>query len=181
MKAIVSPNCRIRYPELFVAGDGSIIDDFCYFSTQIAIGRCVHIGAQCLVAGGKDRKFTLSDFSGLAAGVKVYCRSDDFVHDLAGIFPDGMDPPAKTHYIEGDVTFGEYATIGANSVVMPDNELPEGVAIGALSYVPQRFKFEPWTVYSGNPIRKLMARDRANVLRQADRIRQFLSSGGSRP
>jgi len=178
VKAIVSPNCRIRYPELFVAGDDSIVDDYCYVSVRMHIGRCVHIGAQCLIAGGKDRTLTLSDFSGMAAGVKVYCRSDDFVHDLAGIFPDGMQPPAKTHYIEGDVTFGEYATIGANSVVMPDNELPEGVAIGALSFVPQRFRFEPWTVYTGNPIRKLMARDRANVLRQAERIREFLAQRG---
>ena len=174
MKAIVSPNCRIRYPELFTVGDDSIVDDYCYFSVRMQIGRCVHIGAQSLVAGGKERTLTLSDFSGMAAGVKVYCRSDDFVHDLAGIFPPGMNPPAKTHYIEGDVTFGEYATIGANSVVMPDNDLLEGVAIGALSFVPQRFKFEPWTVYTGNPIRKLMARDRENVLAQADRIRKHL-------
>ena len=164
----------MRYPEHFVVGDESIIDDYCYFSTKLSIGRCVHIGAQCLVAGGRDFTLTLKDFSGMAAGVKVYCRSDDFVHDLAGIFPPDMPNP-KTHYIKGDVTFHEYATVGANSVVMPDNDLPEGVAIGALSFVPQRFKFEPWTVYSGHPIRKLMPRDRKNVLSQADAIRAHLA------
>ena len=173
MKAIVSPNCRIRYPELLVVGDDSIIDDFCYFSTKMLVGRCVHIGAGALVAGGKDMTLTLKDFSGIAAGGKVFCRSDDFAHDWAGIPPQGMPDP-KGHDISGDVTFHEYATIGAGALVMPDNELPEGVAVGALSYVPQRFKFEPWTVYSGNPIRKLMARDRANVLKQTDKIRAFL-------
>ena len=173
MKPIISPNCRIRYPDLVTVGDESIIDDFCYFSTQISIGRCVHIGAGCLVAGGRERRFTMKDFSGLASGCKIYCTSDNFVHDLSGIVPAGMEDP-KTHLITGDVTLMEYAVVGANSVVMPDNALPEGVAIGALSFVPPRFRFEPWTVYSGNPIRKVMPRNRKNVLAQVEKIRRFL-------
>jgi acetyltransferase-like isoleucine patch superfamily enzyme len=173
VKAIISSNCRIRYPEQFVIGDASIVDDFCYFSVQMDVGRCVHIGPGVVVAGGPDMKLTLADFSGLAAGAKVFCRSDDFAHDFAGIYPPGMDDP-KGHYIQGNVVFHECATIGANSVIMPDNVVPEGVAIGAMTFVPQRFKFEPWTVYSGHPIRKLMARDRKNVLAQVNKIRAHL-------
>jgi len=55
---------------------------------------------------------------------------------------------------------------------MPDNVVPEGATIGALSYVPPRFQFEPWTVYAGAPIRRVAARDRDRVLAQVDLLRQ---------
>jgi carbonic anhydrase/acetyltransferase-like protein (isoleucine patch superfamily) len=58
---------------------------------------------------------------------------------------------------------------------MPDNVIPEGTSIGALSYVPPRFQFEPWTVYAGTPIRRIAARDRDRVLTQVDAIRRRLS------
>ncbi len=174
MKPIISQDCRIRYPDLFKVGDYSIVDDFCYFSTRVEIGLSVHIGAGCVVAGGRERTFTMKDFAALAHGSKVYCTSDNFVYDLAGIIPQGMDDP-KTHSISGDVTFHEYSIVGANSVVMPGNELLEGVAIGALSFVPPHFKFEPWTVYSGNPIKKVLPRSKKNVLAQVEKIRKFLA------
>ena len=174
MKPIVSQNIRLRYPDLFKVGDYSIIDDFCYFSTRVEIGLSVHVGAGCLVAGGREHTFTMKDFAGLASGVRIYCTSDNFVYDLSGIIPQGMDDP-KTHTIRGDVTLSEYAVVGANSVVMPGNELPEGVAIGALSFVPPNFKFEPWTVYSGNPIKKVLPRSKKSVLAQVEKIRTFLA------
>jgi acetyltransferase-like isoleucine patch superfamily enzyme len=70
--------------------------------------------------------------------------------------------------------FENYTGAGANAVIMPDNVIPEGTTIGALSYVPPRFQFEPWTVYAGAPIRRVAARNRDRVLAQADAIRQRL-------
>ncbi|MDE1882298.1 MAG: hypothetical protein KGI89_17320, partial [Euryarchaeota archaeon] len=66
----------------------------------------------------------------------------------------------------GDVIFGNYTGMGVNSVVMPGQNVPEGVAIGALSFVPGHFPFEPWTIYAGNPIRKIRERDKESVMRQ---------------
>jgi serine acetyltransferase len=77
--------------------------------------------------------------------------------------------------ITGDVSLGDYSGVGANSVVLPRNEIPEGVAIGALSLVPPEFPFEPWTVYAGIPIAPLKARNRKKVLRQ---VEQFLRRQG---
>jgi acetyltransferase-like isoleucine patch superfamily enzyme len=74
------------------------------------------------------------------------------------------------------VTFGNYTAAGSNSVVMPDNEIPEGTVIGALSFVPPRFSFEPWSVYAGIPLRRVGARDRDAVLAQAARLREQLDS-----
>ena len=175
MKAIVSPHVRIRHPEHFEAGDFSIVDDFCYFSTRVRIGICSHIASGCSVAGGSHHRFMLGDFSSLSSGVKIWCTSDDFVNDLVTVIPEGAGP-IKQHLIEGDVTLANYTAVGANTVVMPDNRIPEGTAIGALSFVPARFAFEPWSVYAGVPIRMLRARNRAAVDAQADLLKRRLEA-----
>ena len=104
MKPIVSCNSRIRHPEHFVIGDDSIVDDYCYFSTKVRIGRCTHIASGCSVAGGADMQFQIGDFCSLSSGVKVWCTSDDFVNDLVTIIPPGV-AQVKKNLIRGDVTF----------------------------------------------------------------------------
>jgi acetyltransferase-like isoleucine patch superfamily enzyme len=174
VKPIVSPHVRIRHPEHFEIGAYSIIDDFSYFSTRVRIGTCSHIASGCSVAGGPDRQFTLGDFSSLSSGVKIWCTSDDFVNDVVTIVPPGVGP-IKDHLIEGDVSFGDCTAVGANTVVMPDNHVPEGTVIGALSFVPAGFVFEPWAVYAGIPIRRLSTRNRATVSAQAELLRKRLA------
>jgi len=125
------------------------------------------------VAGGPARLFTLGDYSSVSSGVKIWCASDDFVNDVVTIIPDGVGR-IKDHLITGDVTIGNMCAVGANSVIMPDNEIPEGVAIGSLSFVPAGFRFKPWSVYAGIPIRFIKKRKRANVLRQVKIIAEKL-------
>ena len=139
------------------------------------IGRCSHIASGCSVAGGRDRFFALGDFCSLSSGVKVWCTSDDFTNDLVTIVPDGAGP-LKEHLITGDVIFDNYTAVGANGVVMPDNHIPEGTVIGALSFVPTRFRFESWAVYAGVPIRKIGDRNRDSVRAQADALRERLAA-----
>jgi acetyltransferase-like isoleucine patch superfamily enzyme len=105
----------------------------------------------------------MGDFSSLSAGVRIWCTSNDFVNDVIMI--------GAAEGITGDVTLGDYSGVGANSVVMPRNEVPEGVAVGALSFVPSEFPFEPWTVYAGIPIAPVKFRNRDSVLLQ---VEQFL-------
>lgn len=179
MKAIISPQSRIRHPEQFVVGDDSIVDDYCYFSTKVRIGRSTHIASGCSVAGGSAHTFTIGDFSSLSSGVKIWCTSDDFVNDLVTIIPQGCDQ-VKTHLISGDVTLGNCTAVGANSVIMPNNEIPEGTVIGALSFAPAGFRFEPWSVYAGIPIRLVWRRNRQNVVEQLQRLEAMMSKRGHR-
>lgn len=174
MKAIISTHIRLRHPQHFEVGAGSIVDDFCYFSTRVRIGRCAHIASGCSVAGGHQRLFVLGDFSSLSSGVKVWCTSDDFVNDLVTLIPPGL-PQVKERLISGDVILGDCTAVGANAVIMPGNTIPEGAAIGALGFVPPRYPFEPWTVYAGTPIRPVKARNREAVLRQRRRLEQALA------
>lgn len=174
MPTIISPNIRIRHREHFQVGDGSIVDDYCYFSTKVSIGRWSHIASGCSIAGGVQRSFSLGNFSSLSSGVKVWCTSDDFVEDVVTILPPGC-PDVKENLIEGDVAMGDFTAVGANSVIMPDNCIPEGVAIGALSFVPAGYPFTPWSVYAGTPIRLVKPRNEPNVRRQVERIIHYLS------
>ena len=59
---------------------------------------------------------------------------------------------------------------------MPENHLPEGTVIGALSFVPPRFAFEPWSVYAGIPVRRVGDRDQRSVLSQAERLERELAA-----
>lgn len=178
MKPIVSANSRIRHPENFVIGEDSIVDDFCYFSTKIRIGRCTHIASGCSIAGGADRQFEIGDFCSLSSGVKIWCTSDDFVNDLVTIIPPGIEQ-VKEHLIRSDVSFGDYTAVGSNSVVMPNRLIPEGTAFGALSFVPANFQFEPWSVYAGAPIRYVRPRNKEKVLEQARKLIAMLEQRGA--
>jgi acetyltransferase-like isoleucine patch superfamily enzyme len=175
VKAIVSPNVRIRHPESFVVGEDSIIDDFSYFSTKVTIGRCCHVASGCSIAGGGALQFELGDFSSLSSGVKVWCTSDDFAEDLVTIIPPGVSSPIKRNLIQGDVKIGRFTAIGSNTVVMPANDVPEGTVIGALSFVPPRFALEPWSVYAGVPVQMLRSRNRAQVLEEVRELEEALS------
>jgi acetyltransferase-like isoleucine patch superfamily enzyme len=173
MKAIISTQCRIRHPEYMVAGEYSIVDDFCYFSTKVQIGRCTHIASGCSIAGGLDWQFTIGDFCSLSSGVKIWCTSDDFANDVVAIIPPGISQ-VKDHLICGNVEFGNYTAVGSNSVVMPRNVIPEGTVVGALSFVPPAFEFESWSVYAGVPIRYLRPRNQESVMKQVASLEEQL-------
>jgi acetyltransferase-like isoleucine patch superfamily enzyme len=170
---IISSHIRIRHPEHFIVGEDSIVDDFCYFSTRVRIGRASHVASGCSIAGGVSFQFTLGDYSSLSSGVKVWCTSDDFVNDIVTIVPAAAGS-VKTHRIEGDVSIGDFTAVGSNSVVMPGNQIPEGTVVGALSFVPPRFAFAPWSVYAGAPVRLVGRRNRENVLSQIRRLDEAL-------
>jgi len=169
LKPIISKNCRIRHPGHFSVGQYSIVDDYSYFSTRVKVGRCSHIASGCSIAGGKERQFTLGDYCSLSSGVKIWCKSNDFTDDIVAIVPEGFKN-VKDRPITGDVTIGDMCAVGANAVIMPDNTIPDGTVVGALSFVPTRFKFKSWSVYAGIPVKYIGKRNKKNVLRQAKEL-----------
>ncbi len=172
MKPIISQNIRVRNNDNFTVGDDSVIDDYSYFSTKIKIGKYCHIASNCTIGGGKDYQFILGDFGSISAGVRIWCESSNFSEDLVVLHSKDID--LHDNPIKGDVIIGEMCGVGANSVIMPNNSIPDGVTIGSLSFVPENFKFEEWSVYAGIPIRFIKKRNRANVLKQAEIIRKKL-------
>lgn len=164
MKPIISKSIRIRYPKFFEVDRFTVIDDFSYFSTKIRIGKHCHIASGCTIAGGIDFEFKLGDYCSISSGVKIWCRSNDYVNDLVVLNPEGKNISDKQ--IAGNVSIGKMSGVGANSVIMPNNTIPEGTVIGALSFVPSNFKFKKWSVYAGVPIKFIRKRNKKRVLEQ---------------
>lgn len=168
MKTIISKHIRIRYPKYFSVGINSVIDDFSYFSTKIKIGENCHIASGVSIAGGEKHQFMLGDYSSVSSGVKIWCESNDYVNDLVILSPKQEidDRP-----LEGDVSIGKMCGVGANTVIMPGNNIPEGTVIGALSFVPSNFVFKPWSVYAGIPIKFIKKRNKKRILKQVEKIK----------
>ncbi len=149
----------IKKPDLVKVGNNVRISDYCRISSACDIGSDCEIACGTYISGGDgEYLFTMGDCSSLAAGVKVWLSSNDYVNELV----THSVPLVKE--IQGNVTLGKYTGVGTNSVIMPNNNIPEGVVIGALSFVPPNYKFKPWTVYAGCPVRPIKKRNKKNVI-----------------
>ncbi len=148
-------------------GDNVRIDDFCIISAGdggIRIGRNVHISAFASIVGQAPIDF--EDFSGISNKVAVFSSTDDFVKGMTN--PTIPDRFRRLKHVP--VRLGRHAVVGSNSVLLPGSELAEGTSVGALSVV--RGKLEPWSVYMGNPVKRIMARSRGII----DLEKEFLLS-----
>lgn len=155
----------IKKPDLVEVGDNVRIADFCRISAACKIGSDCEIAPGAYIAGG-DGKYTfeMGSCSSLAAGVRIWLSTNDYVNELV----THSIPEVKE--IQGPVKLGKYTGVGTNSVIMPNNDIPEGVTIGAMSYVPCGYKFEPWTVYAGCPIHPIKKRNKENVIKTLKKI-----------
>jgi acetyltransferase-like isoleucine patch superfamily enzyme len=132
--------------EAISVGDHSRIDaDVTIIATgPVKIGRYVHIGAQCYLAGRAG--ITMDDFSGLSQGVKIYSVSDDY----SGAHLTNPTVPAAFLGVDaGPVVLERHVIVGAGSVILPNLIIGEGCAIGSLSLV--RRSTDPWGTYTGVP------------------------------
>ncbi len=106
----------------------------------------------CLVAGGVPGIY-FSDFCTLAYGVKVFSQSDDY----SGLtLTNSLIPKKYKNEIFESVRFGKHVIVGAGSIILPGAEVAEGCSIGAMTLVNKNT--EPWSVYVGNPARRVKAR-----------------------
>ena len=72
----------------------------------------------------------------------------------------GPSVPAKYLKVpdEGFVHIKKYCVLGANTVILPNVTIGEGVSTGAMTLI--RKDLEEWSIYSGNPARKIGPRDK---------------------
>lgn len=99
----------IKKPDLMTIGDNVRISDFCRISSACDIGSDCEIAPGTYIAGG-DGKYTfkMGECSSLAAGVKVWLSSNDYVNELV----THSVPEVKE--IQGNVTLGKYTGVGTN-------------------------------------------------------------------
>ncbi|MBL0686953.1 MAG: acyltransferase [Sulfurospirillum sp.] len=135
-----------------------IIDDFVliYAKEQINIGNYVHIASFTSIIGGGG--FIMEDFSGLASGCRVITGSDDFKESGFG------NPTINSKFRNlktALVKISKFAIIGTNTVILPNVTIGEGATVGANSVITKNL--EPWGIYVGN--KRVGWRDKEAVLK----------------
>lgn len=131
--------------------DGGVV--IAAHSGSLTVGDYVHIGGGCYLgcAGG----ISLSDFSGLSQGVRIYSGTDDY----SGRSLTNPTVPHKYLRLKiAPVMLGRHVIIGAGSVILPGVRIGEGSSVGALSLVLK--SLDPWGVYFGSPARRIKARNK---------------------
>jgi galactoside O-acetyltransferase len=148
----IAKTCTIIGLENIDLGDNVRIDGYCTIVAAgqgfVKIGSFVHIAGYCGLYAGHG--ITLSDFAGLSAGVRIYSATDDY----SGRTLTNPTVPEKYKDVRsGPVAIGRHVIIGSGSVLLPGLTANEGASVGALSVI--RRDLEPWSVYAGNPARRL--------------------------
>ena len=160
----VDVTSRVTHPGEIEVGNHVAIDIGVYISTAAEIGDYVHIAPYTCIIGGKDSRLVMGDFSGISAGCKILCGSDDFTQGL-------MNPQVPVKYRSPKittVTFERFTCVGVNSIVMPGVTLREGSVVGANSVLTK--DTEPWTIYVGSPARPVKIRDKEVILNYAKEL-----------
>lgn len=153
---LISKKCSLYSPQNMVIGDDVRIDDFCILSGTITIGSHVHIAAYCVLYGTFG--IVIQDYSGLSARCTLYSQTDDF----SGEFLVGAQFNEKQRNVQGGkIIIERFCQVGANSVILPDITIKEGVAIGALSLV--KTSLHSWSIYAGIPVKKIKARSKKMI------------------
>ena len=150
---LISRNAKFYSPITISIGNNVRIDDFCILSGNIIIKNNIHIAAYCALYGGGN--IIMDDNSGLSPRCTLLSATDDF----SGEYMVGACVEMKyRNVIKGTISIGKYAQVGAGSLVMPNVEVGEGVAVGAMSFV--NCNLPDWSVCYGVPARKIRDRER---------------------
>jgi len=161
----ISGKAAIYGAEHMKIGDNSRIDDFCVVSGKLEIGRNVYVGPSGLLAGGNPG-LVLEDFTTLAYRVQIFTQSDDYSGET---MTNSTIPKEYKNETYASVRLGRHSIVGAGSTILPGADLAEGTSVGAAALVLK--PTEPWSIYVGNPARKI--RDRKRDLLKLER--QFLA------
>lgn len=156
----ISANVEIRRPHLASIGSHIAIDTGFYCTTRLEIGDYIHIAPYVTVIGGEQGLLKMDHFSGIAAGSRIVCGSEEYLGE--GLVGPTMPDKYRDKIIIAPVVFERFSTIGSNVVVMPGVTLGEGSVVGACALVTK--DTEPWTIYTGIPAKAVKARRRDKIL-----------------
>ncbi|MBH0025403.1 acyltransferase [Pseudoalteromonas sp. SWN29] len=141
---------------LISIGNNVRIDDFCVLSAGeggITIGSHVHIAVYSSLIGAG--KIIISDFCNISSRVAIYSSSDDYSGEYL------TNPTINSQFTNvehGPVTLNKHVIIGCGSVVLPNVNIAEGVAIGALALVNR--DLQAWGIYAGQPAKYIKPRSK---------------------
>lgn len=107
----------------------------------------------------------LGNHVGVGDGVTLYCMDKIDIGDFA-VISQGAHLCGGTHdynsanfqLIAKPIVIGAHTWVCAEAFIHPGVTLPEGAVVGARTVVINDL-IEPWTVYTGNPCKKIATRN----------------------
>lgn len=150
----IYPLAKIANPENVEIGDYCILDDYTFIEGGDGkkLGKYVHIACFSSIIGGG--KLVMEDFSGLSSGCRLITGSDDF--SGKSLTNPTVPMKYKPFAYRGYITIKKHAILGTNTIVHPNVTIGEGAATGSNTVVLQ--DLEPWSIYVGAPARKVKDR-----------------------
>jgi len=152
-------NCKNIY-----LGSNVRIDDFCIISAGehgIRFDGYNHIACYCSMIG--KNLIHVKEFTCVSSKSAIYSSTDDY--SGAALIGPTM-PDEYRNVISGDVILEKHVILGAGTVVLPNVNIGEGVAVGALSLITK--DCDPWSIYVGVPVKKV--KDRKKTLLQQEQL-----------
>ena len=155
---IIYPLAKIVAPEVVEIGDHSMVDDFTFINggNGIRIGRHVHIASFVSILGGGE--LIVGDYVGISAGARILTGTDTY---YGGKRMSTASPREQRNPVLGRIIIEKDAFIGTNVVIHPNVTIGEGAIIGSNSLVLK--DVEPWTINVGSPCHKIADRPKIAV------------------
>ena len=150
----VSPLASIRGGARISIGKNCRIDDFVVLSAGdggIAIGDNVHVAVFVSMQGGA--RITISDDCQIAARSTILSSSGDLKY--LGESGSPTMPGEREKAITAPVSLLRGSIVGVGAVVMPGVMIGQQTVVGALSLVRKGATLEEFSVYVGNPLRRI--------------------------
>ena len=165
----IHPLAKIVHPGKIEIGDYCIIDDFTFINggDGVKLGKFVHIATFSSIIGGGTLE--MEDFSGLSASCRIITGSDDFSGQ--SLTNPTVPMEFKPELYKGHIKIGKHAVLGTNTIVHPNVTIGEGAATGSNTVVLK--DLEPWTIYVGNPARKIKDRKKDLLKLKSKLIAKF--------
>lgn len=153
----ISRHALILSPDRVSIGDHSRIDAFAVVSPgeRVSIGRNVHLSAYACLLGRSA--IGIGDFATVSVRCTILSSNDDYSGDTM------VNPTIPDRFrgaVDGPVTIGAHAVLGAGSIVLPDVTIGESAAVGALSLV--KAAVAPYAIVAGVPARVIGERARGH-------------------
>ena len=149
---------KVAQPEVIDIGDHSMIDDFTFINggKGIRIGKYVHIASFVSVIGGGE--LTVGDYVDISCGSRILTGTDTY---YGGKRMSTALPQEQRNVTIGKAVIEKDAFIGTNVVIHPNVSIGEGAIVGSNSLVLK--DIEPWSINVGSPCKKIGTRPKIVV------------------
>jgi galactoside O-acetyltransferase len=153
----IFPLAKIANPKMVEIGNNSMIDDYTFINggLGVKIGKYVHMAIfSCIIGGGE---IVIEDYCVIGYGTIIITGTDNY---RGGKRMSTALPEEQRNIERGSIVIEQDAFIGAKVVIHPNVTIGEGAIIGSNSLVLK--DLEPWTIYAGNPCKIIGKRPRIN-------------------